>query len=128
MTWEDFVDEWFTDGGTSEEDEPHRMEQFELLQGLALHPLQLNLADRDQLLSLPFLDEEQVDSLLSYRQQKHGFFSLGELQLVKGMDYYSRCYTSLFVRVDSAFPLTEKQLAYRSNERRISHKLGAGWQ
>lgn len=127
MTWEDFVDEWFTDGGTSEEDEPHRMEQFELLQGLALHPLQLNLADRDQLLSLPFLDEEQVDSLLSYRQQKHGFFSLGELQLVKGMDYYSRCYTSLFVRVDSAFPLTEKQLAYRSDERRISHKLEAGW-
>lgn len=126
MTWEDFVDEWFADGGTSEEDEPHRMEQFELLQGLVLHPLQLNLADREQLLSLPFLDEEQVDSLLSYRRRKHGFFSLGELQLVKGMDYYSRCYTSLFVRVDSAFPLTERQLSYRSGERRISQKLEAG--
>ncbi len=105
LTWDEFLTEYAdyleTDDDTGDdnlwEEEADRLEQ------IASHPLQLNRASREDLLELPFLSGAQVDSLLSYRLAKHGFLALGELQLVRGMDYFSRRWLSLFVRCDSAF-------------------------
>ena len=66
VSWEQFLDEWLH-AEENELAEGEREEQEERLLDLAARPMQLNRVGREQLLQLPFLDEEQVDSLLSYR-------------------------------------------------------------
>jgi len=125
LTWDDFVEE-YVDGGEWEEDTQPDNAQLEWLEGLSQNPLQINRASRSELLELPFVSEEQADSLLSYRQSKHGIHSLGELQLIKGWDYYTRRYLSLFARCDSLpLPSPEWQARNAANNR-IAAKLTRG--
>ena len=108
MTWEEFVADYF-EGKLEEEGEEGTevteaaMEELELR---VRRPLQINLVTRQQLLDFPFLEEAQADSLLSYRERKRGFRSLGELQYVKYLDYRLRRYLSLFLRCASVYPLS----------------------
>lgn len=125
LTWDDFVEE-YVDGGEWKEYEQPSDAQLEWLESLVQNPLQINRASRSELLELPFVNEEQVDSLLAYREKKHGIVALGELQLIKGWDYYTRRYLSLFVRCDSlALPSPEWQKR-READRRIAPKLTQG--
>lgn len=105
LTWDEFLAEYadYLETEDNTGDDNLWEEEAERLEQLASHPLQLNRASREELLELPFLSGAQVDSLLSYRSAKHGFLAIGELQLVRGMDYFSRRWMSLFVRCDSAF-------------------------
>lgn len=105
LTWDEFLAEYadFKDSDEDAGDDNLWEEEVDRLEQMASHPLQLNRASREELLELPFLSGAQVDSLLSYRSAKHGFLALGELQLVRGMDYFSRRWMSLFARCDSAF-------------------------
>lgn len=102
LSWDDFVNE-YVENGEWEESDPPSGAQLDYLEELAARPLQINRASREDFLTLPFVTEEQVDSLLSYRRAKRGFGALGELMLVKGWDYSSRRYLSLFVRCDSLY-------------------------
>ena len=67
-----------------------------------------------------------MDSLLSYRERKRGFVSLGELQMVKGMDYFTRCRLSLFVRCDSAYPPSAVFLQRMEEDNRLGKKMIKG--
>lgn len=107
ITWEDFVQSYLDPYQADNDTDVDLKERLEVL---AQHPMQINLLGRDDLLQLPFITGEQADSLLSYRAKKHGFVSLGELQLIRGMDYYTRVYLSLFVRCEAAYPPTKEQL------------------
>ena len=102
ITWDDFVAYYLEaeDEGTNTLIDD---EKKEWLEHIAHNPIQINRTGKEELLELPFLNERQVDSLLSYREKKHGFISRGELKLVWGMDYYTRAYLSLFVRCDSSY-------------------------
>lgn len=102
MTWGEFVTSYLDAEGDEENAVANETER-EWLEYVAQNPWQINLVGKDELSDLPFLTEEQIDSLLSYRERKHGYLSLGELQLVSGMDYYTRCRLSLFLRCDSAY-------------------------
>lgn len=125
LTWDDFVEE-YVDGGEWQEDTQPDDTQLEWLEGLSQNPLQINRASREELLELPFVSEEQADSLLAYLQKKRGIHSLGELQLIKGWDYYTRRYLSLFVKCDSmALPSPEWQARYAASNR-ITDKLTQG--
>ena len=110
ITWEDFVQSYLDPYQADNDTDVDLKERLEVL---AQHPMQINLLGRDDLLQLPFITGEQADSLLSYRAKKHGFVSLGELQLIRGMDYYTRVYLSLFVRCEAAYPPTKEQLIKR---------------
>ena len=70
---------------------------LELLENLHNNPININLAAKSDLLALPFLQENQVDSILKYRRQKHLFRSLGELQFIECIPYETRKKLSLFV-------------------------------
>lgn len=108
LSWDDFVQEYYDD----ESDEAENAEQTtqkEWLEQAAQNPLQINTATRTDLLHFPFLNEEQADSILSYRTQKRGFLHLGELQLIKGIDFFTRRYLSLFLRCDSLEYFHDKQ-------------------
>ena len=63
------------------------------------NPININIATREQILRLPFISEAQADSLLLYRQQRRVFRTLGELQVISGIDYTTRCQLSLFTYV-----------------------------
>ena len=88
-TWEDFL-EHYTDEERLSNDE------IEHLSLLKEQPINLNTTDKEELLQLPFLSEEQIDSLLAYRQMKRHFLTLGELQFISGWDALTRRFTSLF--------------------------------
>ena len=129
MTWEEFVADYF-EGKLEEEGEEGTevteaaMEELELR---VRRPLQINLVTRQQLLDFPFLEEAQADSLLSYRERKRGFRSLGELQYVKYLDYRLRRYLSLFLRCDSVYPLSlYRQREELSRQQRLVMLLTAG--
>lgn len=123
ITWEDFLQEYAT---SEADDETYDAETLDWLEQLSLHPYQINRVGREELLRLPFLDAAQVDSLLSYRQQRRGILSLGELQLIKGMDYFTRRNLSLFVRCDS-LPLPTAELAKKvKDQEKIMPKLANG--
>lgn len=92
ISWDDFMSEYAGDEEAGLDDET-----IDLLENLYESPININTASRQQLLSLPFLSEEQTDSLLSYRKEKKMFRSLGELMFFKNLDYNDRRYLSLFV-------------------------------
>lgn len=125
ITWEDFVQSYL-DPYQADNDNDTDVDLKERLEVLAQHPMQINLLGRDDLLQLPFITGEQADSLLSYREKKHGFVSLGELQLIRGMDYYTRVYLSLFVRCEAAYPPTKEQLQRWKENDKITKKLFTG--
>lgn len=62
-------------------------EQYELLQELAEHPLDLNKASREELERLPFLSDQQVMDFIEYRDRYHPLRSMGELRMLLSMDY-----------------------------------------
>ena len=125
ISWEEFISEYFDekeehliDGGNG----PRQEDIMERLEELHHHPLNINLASRDELLALPFLAVAQVDSLLAYREKKHLFRSLGELQWVNGIPYVTRCRLSLFTyagdTIESPTPLLPR--FYQGNHEIIS--------
>ena len=101
ISWDDFVAEYYSFLPMVADDEAEGVEEnndyLEELAMLAASPLNINQATRSDLLQLPFLSESQADSILSYRDFKRRIITLGELQFVKGMDYNTRRYLSLFV-------------------------------
>lgn len=124
ITWEDFLQEYTSDA--ADDEQTLDAETIDWLETLTQQPYQINRVNREALLRLPFLNAAQVDSLLSYRQHRHGILSLGELQLIKGMDYFTRRNLSLFVRCDS-LPLPTTELSNRMKEQsKILPKLTNG--
>ena len=123
LFWDDFVSEYFTQSDPLD-DEMQSNEEIEWLENFSQHPLQVNRTTREELLALPFLNAAQVDSLLSYRDKKYGIYSLGELQLISGWDYYTRRFFSLFVRFDSLYVSPKEAERFQSVTLRQKMILG----
>lgn len=97
LTWDEFLEQYLHDYETDDaEGEHQRLLELEKLEELHQQPLNLNTAAREDLLQLPFLNEMQVDSILSYRTKKRLLLSLGELQWIEVLPYTTRCALSLF--------------------------------
>jgi len=62
-------------------------ENLELLQELADHPIDLNRATRDDLERLPFLSAQQVMDFIEYRDRYGPLRSMGEIRMIRSMDY-----------------------------------------
>ena len=62
-------------------------ENLELLQELADHPIDLNRATRDELERLPFLSAQQVMDFMEYRDRYGPLRSMGEIRMIRSMDY-----------------------------------------
>ncbi len=114
--WGEFVSEYFDgeDSGAAAADALERLEE------LHAAPLNLNAASRTELLALPFLRAAQADSILAYRERKGGFVSLGELQLVRGLERTTRRWLSLFV---VAGKVQRDEAAWGKRFSRGSHEL-----
>ena len=74
-------------------------EAYEWLCELEQHPLDINLATREQLEELPFLSAQQIEELVEYRYRYGPMKSLGELQMIRSLSYGQRQLLSAFVFV-----------------------------
>ncbi|MEM8486000.1 MAG: helix-hairpin-helix domain-containing protein [Bacteroidota bacterium] len=101
------------------DDTPFDEETLARLEVLAEHPINLNQATLAELLTVPFLDEQQAQAILRYRQQ-HGMFkkavTLRTARLLSPSEYrlLSRSFTvATSPKKQSAFSLTLIQAAGR---------------
>ena len=85
-TWQQ-VYEQFTTIDEQEEGEEQLYNSYELLEQLAGEPLDLNKATREDLEQLPFLSAQQVMDIEEYLYRYGPMRSLGELRMIRSLDY-----------------------------------------
>ncbi len=110
ITWEDFINLYAPtiideDGTISEEEN----DMLDYLLQLTESPININTATRSVLLQLPFVNEEQADSILSYRKRVGAFVTLGELQFIAKVPQDVRQYMTLFTYVGEPLPTPGRQ-------------------
>lgn len=76
--------------------------QMEELAAMRDNPLEINRCTRDDLLALPFLDEEEADAVIEYRTLHAPIRSLSELLLVERLSAPHARWLQLFVEVEAA--------------------------
>ena len=101
-------------------------ENHDLLEQLAAHPLNLNKATREDLEQLPFLTEQQVMDLQEYLSRYGPMRSLGELRMVRSMDYRQLQLLPFFVYVSHEQEAPRDTLpSLQSIARYAQHELSA---
>lgn len=121
-TWEQVYQEMM---GVEDADEESGWEEnYELLQELAEHPIDINQATREELEQLPFLSDQQVMDLIEYRDRYGPLRSKGEFRMVRSMDYQQIRLLPFFVYVgevnEPSTPLVSRGKYDAPNEK--------GWQ
>ncbi len=61
-------------------------ELYDLIEQLFNNPINLNSADFDQLMVIPFMDVRTASSILVYREANSQFFSVNELNSIEGVN------------------------------------------
>ncbi len=74
----------------------------ELLSELAQQPIDVNTASREQWQQLPFLSEGEIDGILEYVSRYGPVKSLGELAMVRQIDYLKRQLLTHFVAIGTS--------------------------
>lgn len=82
-----------------EEETPTWMEE---LRDKADHPVNINTADREELLDIPFITEEAAATLLSFRERYGPFYSIYELASLPGMNREMVMKISFFITTGAA--------------------------
>lgn len=93
VSWEDFANLYFHD---YDDEDTESTSQYEELLELHRTPININLAQRSDLVRLPFLNGDQCDSILSLIKQSYGLYSLGELSFVKNLTRKEIMFMPLF--------------------------------
>lgn len=91
------------------------------LEEMALHPVNLNTATREELERMPFLTASQVEDILFYIYRYGQLKSLSELTLISSIDWYQRQLMSCFFYVADdgskpAFPSLKNIAQYGKHE------------
>ena len=81
--WMEYIEELTED---SEENAESIEKLFDELSYLSENPLNLNLTTAEQLSQIPFLTDQQITSLLEYRQRQGELVSIYELKNIRSMD------------------------------------------
>ncbi len=92
VTWDEFADIYFPE--TEESDDGVSL--YDELLEMHRNPVNINTAQRTDLLRMPFLDEAQADSIISLVRRSHGLYSLGELHFVRNLYHKEIAYMPLF--------------------------------
>lgn len=116
--WEEIGEQMIPD---DEEDSGPNLINFEELDDLKEHPLNINTVTKEQLERLPFLTDLQIEHLLLYLYASGPMETIYELQLVKDMDRQTIQYLLPFVfagKVEKAveYPEFRELIRYGKNE------------
>ena len=92
----------------------------DILGEYAEHPLNLNVATKEDLEQFPFLSAQQIEDILAYIYQYGPMKSLGELAMIESIDWYQRRLLCCFVYVGEvkkrSFPTFSQILKYGKHE------------
>lgn len=88
-----------------EESEEASEQVVDLLCELAQQPIDVNTATREQWQQLPFLSDSEIDGLLEYVSRYGPVKSLGELAMVRQIDYLKRQLLTYFVSIGESTDL-----------------------
>lgn len=92
-TWEGLMEQTMEADG---EEDALDEERYELLEELHAHPMNLNEATVEDLLQLPFLNEEQARDIVFYCTMHGPMQSTGELMFIESIGRRERMYLQLF--------------------------------
>lgn len=95
FVWDDFVEE-ITSSQESETEE-HILSYLEELKDLHEHPININTATIQELQQLPFLSEQQIESIHAYIYLHGQMQTLGELRMLPLIDEQTYRWLHLFV-------------------------------
>ena len=123
------VDKWMEymeEMASQTEDEARIENLYSDLSYLAEHPFELNTVTENELKRLPFLSDQQINSLLTYRVKYGKLVTLYELKNMEGMDFETISLLLPFVYIGDISvdkrPFTVKNLLkYNSNELQIRY-------
>lgn len=106
--WEQYLNEVMTaeDAGSTAWEET-----YELLCELEQHPLNINRASREQLEELPFLSAQQVEGIMEYLWRYGRMESMGELAMIRELDYSQRRLLTYFIYIDEQESENDRQQA-----------------
>lgn len=96
QSWQELCAELLYD---EEVDEDVLEAEMEELSQIAANPIDLNLADPDELCRLPFLSMQQACDIYEYIDRHGRILSLGELHLIKSLDATQLRLLPYFVRI-----------------------------
>ncbi len=95
-------------------------EQYEILEDLRRHPINLNLATYDDLMKIPWMKPDVARSILDYRRSAEGFKNVAELIDVPGVGMSGFRKIAPFVFVDTGEAMPEKlhgEITFRFSSR-----------
>ena len=72
---------------------------YDLLCELEQHPLDINTVTRETLEQFPFLSAQQIEEIIEYRDRYGPLKSVGELQMVRSLDYAQRRLLTYFIYI-----------------------------
>lgn len=116
--WEEIAEQFISD----EEENPREWStNFEDLEDLREHPLNINSVTKEQLERFPFLTDRQIEHLLYYLYIAGPMESIYELQLIEDMDRQTIQYLLPFVFVGKiekkvGYPNFRELIKYSKNE------------
>lgn len=129
LTWDDFVSylqEWLDipDEGEEENVSPISWtEHLEDLYSLHQHPINVNTATRDEIMSIPFLTERQASDIRDYILRHGSMHTLHELQFIPSIRYFERQVLPLFLRTDSVQEATTRRITLRDMLQKHHHEF-----
>ena len=95
--WEQYLNEVMT----VEDAESSSWERtYDLLCELEQSPLDINVVTREQLEELPFLSAQQIEEIMNYLYHYGPMKSVGELQMIRSLDYSRRQLLAYFIAID----------------------------
>lgn len=112
--WDDFVEE-ITSSRESENEE-HILSFLEELKDLHEHPININTATIEELLQLPFLSEQQIESIHAYIYLHGQMQTLGELRMLPLIDGQTYRWLHLFVYAGEAEKKKAKLFEHLRND------------
>lgn len=86
ISWDQFINDCATD----EDNSVAWSDVYEMLSELHEHPMNINIATREELGRLPFLNDKQIEDIQAYIYSYGAMKSLGELLMIESLDYETR--------------------------------------
>lgn len=118
LDWDSFIERLFVDTET----DSSWSNLYDELCALHEHPININSTTTEELVQLPFLTSQQIEELEAYIYLYGPMKTLGELNLIKGLDYDTRQILHFFLycgdseKEKNKFPSLNKLLKYGKNE------------
>lgn len=121
FSWDELVE--YIAQNEDDFEEERWTEHLEELEQLTLSPININTASREDLLSLPFLSEKQVDDIRDYVARYYGMKTLFELQLIPSITYFDRQVLPLFVFCEQPSNTQAKNMTFKEMMKKHQHEI-----